>query len=176
MAFQGGLKTAYRRLDIGCGSVPAGDVNVDLLIQDDDRNLNAVPPCENFVKAAAEALPFQDDVFIEVYSSHLLEHTPDPDVCLKEMLRVASCQVRVILPFWPFGFLSDFVRGPKYLKWARDHHKRRYGADPLKMGPWRFRFLNLAAMLRGEKVFSGLLRFPVPFDTETIIYKGRSHG
>jgi ubiquinone/menaquinone biosynthesis C-methylase UbiE len=39
-------------------------------------------------KAVAESIPFEDEKFDTVYSSHVLEHVNDEEQCLKEMKRV----------------------------------------------------------------------------------------
>lgn len=164
-------------LDVGCGGSPIGDVNCDLMIPDSHQKWNLDPHgFRNFVRAAAEFLPFRDDVFDEVYSSHLLEHLDDPDLAVTEMLRVSRCRVKIILPFRGFS-IFDFVfhRGKafiRHLEWLEKHHKRSYWGRPLKLGVSRLKFINLtAALLRREKVCRGWLRIPIPFETETEITK-----
>ena len=67
------------RLDIGCGAVPTGDVNLDLLIPGDERRQFDPQKIKNFILADCQHLPFPDNTFLEVYSSHFLEHVRDPD-------------------------------------------------------------------------------------------------
>jgi len=56
-------------LDVGCGDVPKGDVNLDVFFY---------VKCENFIIAEAHHLPFKDGVFEKVYSKHCLEHLENP--------------------------------------------------------------------------------------------------
>lgn len=167
----------FRTLDVGCGCSPRGDVNVDLMLPGSDLKWDQNPQgFKNFVRAAAEFLPFQNGSFDLVFSSHLLEHLEDPDLAVKEFLRVSSCQVQVIVPFWLFSIFDVFATGRKFgahVKWLRQNHKHVYLMDPLKTGSFRMRFINvLDAALYKKKRFGSLIRFPVPFETETVIVKG----
>lgn len=66
-------------LDVGCGDVPKGDVNLDLFFY---------VKCQNFVIAEAHHLPFKNNVFEKVYSKHCLEHLKNPLKFFKETKRV----------------------------------------------------------------------------------------
>jgi ubiquinone/menaquinone biosynthesis C-methylase UbiE len=66
-------------LDVGCGDVPKGDVNLDLFYY--GRG-------ENFVFGEAHHLPFKNKSFIKVYSKHCLEHLENPLVFFMEAKRV----------------------------------------------------------------------------------------
>ena len=94
------------KLDVGCGSRPTGDVNVDCFIrgwnsQEGDQkqgeflNPRLIP---NFVVAHAEFLPFKDECFEVVFSSHMIEHIKKPRKMLRELLRVSKRQVIVRCP------------------------------------------------------------------------------
>lgn len=87
-------------LDIGCGEVPRGDVNVDLNIDSSIHrgsklNVKKIP---NFVLADAQHLPFKSACFEKVRSSHVIEHVPNPMLMLQEMTRVSSRYVLVRCP------------------------------------------------------------------------------
>jgi SAM-dependent methyltransferase len=56
-------------LDVGCGDVPKGDVNLDLFYYGRGKN---------FVLGEAHHLPFKDCTFTNVYSKHALEHLENP--------------------------------------------------------------------------------------------------
>ena len=107
-----------------------------------------------------------------VYCSHLLEHLEDPDEGLDELKRVSRKTVAVIVPFALFRILDVFFQRshyPEWIRWQRKHHKHNFLMDPFKTGSFKLMFPNLAAALRKEKRFSGLLRVPIPFQTLTVI-------
>ena len=93
-------------LDCGCGSRPKGDVNVDCFRggwnrqeADQDRGEYVNPKkISNYVVASAEYLPFCDGVFDLVYSSHTIEHVPDPFKMFRELVRVSNRKVVVKCP------------------------------------------------------------------------------
>ena len=89
-------------LDIACGDLPQGSVNIDFLPHSDNKqrhegdiHLELTP---NFIIADAQHLPFRDNTFELVYSSHAIEHVDDPFLMLKEMCRVSKHRVEVICP------------------------------------------------------------------------------
>jgi ubiquinone/menaquinone biosynthesis C-methylase UbiE len=89
-------------LDVGCGSKPKGDVNVDLYTGISPhiyyRHLIDPKHIPNFVRADAEYLPFKSDSFDLVYASELLEHTFRPYEVLAEFRRVSSRMVFITVP------------------------------------------------------------------------------
>jgi ubiquinone/menaquinone biosynthesis C-methylase UbiE len=148
------------------------------MLKDHDQKWNMNPKgYSNFVKASAEHLPFRDNSFIEVYSSHLLEHLDNPDKALAEMKRVSKKTVRIILPFALFQFLDFFylLTAKKFVEhrqWLKEHHKRNYYFNPLRIGFCKFKFANLKdAILLKKKVYGSLIKIPIPFETETVISK-----
>jgi ubiquinone/menaquinone biosynthesis C-methylase UbiE len=66
-------------LDVGCGDVPKGDVNLDLFYYGKGRN---------FVLGEAHHLPFKDHSFTKVYSKHNLEHLENPFLFFVEAKRI----------------------------------------------------------------------------------------
>jgi ubiquinone/menaquinone biosynthesis C-methylase UbiE len=66
-------------LDVGCGDVPKGDVNLDLFYYGRGKN---------FVFGEAHHLPFKDETFTKVYSKHCLEHLASPLAFFAEARRV----------------------------------------------------------------------------------------
>jgi len=164
------------RLDVGCGSSPTGDVNVDLMIEDADEKWDLNPSkIPNFVKADVRYLPFKSGAFQIVYCSHVLEHLMDYSSALNELLRVSSFKVIVILPFALFSIFDVFATGRKFgqhLRWLKEHHKHQFLMDPLKTGSFRLGFISAKhALFERKKVYSGLLRIPIPFETITEVYK-----
>ena len=95
-------------LDIGCGHRPKGDVNVDLFTEPTahrcaDQRVNDDSPLfvhsiQNFVRADGCHLPFRDRSVQKTYSWHLIEHLPDPEAFLCELMRVSSEHIEVRCP------------------------------------------------------------------------------
>jgi hypothetical protein len=165
-SFPSRVETRKLRLDVGCGSKPTGDVNVDFFVrgwnsQEGDQkrggflNPKLIP---NFVVADAEHLPFKDDVFEVVFSSHVIEHVAKPFLMYSEMRRVASRKVIVRCPHrqgsgakrpFHFNYLDEgwfklavnrlgsqglqFVRAYEFLCSSRVHCPKRLE----KSIPWR---------------------------------------
>jgi SAM-dependent methyltransferase len=59
------------------------------------------------VVAEGDELPFEDDSFDFVFSSHVIEHIPDPIKALREWVRVARRYVVVIVPHRDRTFDAD---------------------------------------------------------------------
>lgn len=97
---------SFKVLDVGCGTKPKGDVNIDffgggLNPQTGDQvqgEFMSREKIENFVIADAAHLPFKDESFNVVFSSHTIEHVQDPLLMLREMYRVAKRKVIVRFP------------------------------------------------------------------------------
>ena len=132
-------------LDVGCGHKARGDVNVDLHVEptahrcadqrkNTDVRLNVGSskspkrPCvPNFVRADACHLPFRDKSVQKAFSSHVIEHLPDPLSFLCELCRVATGEIEVHCPNGEFKTCRDELR-PLHLwdfsfDWFREHLK-----------------------------------------------------
>jgi SAM-dependent methyltransferase len=72
------------------------------------------------VVAPGDDLPFEDDAFDFVFTSHVIEHFPDPIRALKEWLRVARKYVVLIVPHRDRTFDSDRELTP-VAEFARRH-------------------------------------------------------
>lgn len=80
-------------LDVGCGSRPTGDINVDFFTggwnaqEGDQKNGEFMNPhsIPNLVVAHAARLPFIDGCFDVVFSSHVVEHVSKPLKMLLEL-------------------------------------------------------------------------------------------
>jgi len=77
-------------LDVGCGSMPRGDVNTDVRV-----STMYVP---NFVRASGEFLPFRREVFDRVVSINTIEHVPHPELFFSELARVSKSVVEIAFP------------------------------------------------------------------------------
>jgi ubiquinone/menaquinone biosynthesis C-methylase UbiE len=81
------VKSGKFVLNLGCGEQTYGDVRVDIY-----RSKAA-----NILADAEQFLPFRDDTFDEVYSSHFFEHLRNPSHGLNEMIRVLKPGGKLIL-------------------------------------------------------------------------------
>jgi SAM-dependent methyltransferase len=97
---------SFGMLDVGCGTKPKGDVNIDFFregfnpqtgdqIRGGFMSAREIP---NFVLADAEHLPFKDESFEVAFSSHTMEHVRNPLLMLREMCRVAKRRAIVRVP------------------------------------------------------------------------------
>lgn len=88
----------FNMADIGFGTIPRGDVNVDFFRSGfnpqtgDQTKGGFVSPMKvkNFVLADATHLPFKDDAFNVAFSSHTIEHVQNPLLMLREMCRISK--------------------------------------------------------------------------------------
>ena len=111
-------------LDVGCGSKPKGDVNVDLLIEDDEWKHKVDPRrIPNFIKADAHYLPFKDKAFKTTIMNHTLEHLRNPVLVISEIVRITREEIKIAVPNL-FQFLADCAR-PHKLLWISKHHKKK---------------------------------------------------
>ena len=96
----------YPVLDVGCGTKPKGTVNVDFFrsgqntqigdqIQGETMDPRSIP---NFVVADACHLPFKDNAFNMVISSHTIEHVLHPAQMFAESCRVAKRKTVIRCP------------------------------------------------------------------------------
>ncbi len=89
-------------LDVGWGTVPRGDVNVDIVMR---HNVT------NFIKADAQKLPFIDRAFTESLSNHAIEHLADPENMVSELKRVTQKKIMINTPlFFSFGYREIFKK------------------------------------------------------------------
>ena len=100
-------------LDIGCGFRPKGNVNIDLFDVGNEvfagkhffkRCPRSIP---NFIFSDGQYLPIRNKVFEESYSKGVIEHTENPSLFLKEMVRVSKTYFKLIVP-------HRFFKQPKY--------------------------------------------------------------
>lgn len=109
-------------LDVGCGFSPKGDVNTDLFITDknghrmQESNLKEIK-ISNFVLCDAQYLPFKSNTFNTVISYHVIEHVNNPQLMLKELIRVSNDEIKIKCPHR----LSDKFVG--LLGWRNSEHK-----------------------------------------------------
>lgn len=108
------------RLDVGCEYNFRGDVNVDV-------NVPPVASNKLFIRADAQHLPFQNNVFDESSCFHVIEHVENPYLLVKELLRVTKYKVVIKCPH-RFSFIA---KGPDHIHYFRNRwfHQiaQRYG-------------------------------------------------
>jgi len=93
-------------LDVGCGSHPRGDVNIDYNIgwtlEGGDQKSKGIfinpKRIKNFILADAQFLPIRDNTFEEVVSYHTIEHVSSPSQMLRELIRVANAKITILCP------------------------------------------------------------------------------
>ena len=105
------------KLDIGCGALPKGDVNVDLYVgrtpHSEEKWTIEPQTIPNFVRCDANYLPFRDKAFSECVISHVLEHDGvRPIKVIKETLRVTKGDIEIRVPhrIWDRGRIRSHAR------------------------------------------------------------------
>ncbi len=115
------------KIDLGGGPRPKeGFINVDR---------HAKPP-EARCDFDAEPLPFADDVVIEAYSSHMLEHLVNPVKLLREICRVCRLRatVEIRTPHWNSSMAMcdghiNTISDRQMRYWTKDFLKETWGDD-----------------------------------------------
>jgi SAM-dependent methyltransferase len=113
MAALAGVRKGSSVLDVGCGP---GALTAELVARVGPANVTAVDPSEPFVaaargrhpgvtvvRAAAEALPFDDDSFDAALAQLVVHFMADPVSGLGEMRRVTRPGGTVVASVWDFG-------------------------------------------------------------------------
>jgi ubiquinone/menaquinone biosynthesis C-methylase UbiE len=89
-------------LDVGCGADPKGTVNVDFFRRGVNphvgQSMKEPHTITNFIVADACHLPFKNETFSLVFSSHVIEHVYDPSEMLVELCRVSKGKITVRCP------------------------------------------------------------------------------
>jgi len=107
------------KLNVGCGFRPFTDcINLDY-------NKSVYP---DIVRDVDRGLPFEDDRFEEVYTSHVIEHVKDIFFFVSEIWRVTKNKgkVKVIAPYC--GFL-DWAIQPDHLRLINYNFFERWQPD-----------------------------------------------
>lgn len=85
-----------RKIDIGCGGTTKRcaegyDVYTDVVLPRD-------PMPAKFVLCPMEKMPFNDKEFDYARCHHVIEHTQDPDMACKELIRIAKAGILAFPP------------------------------------------------------------------------------
>lgn len=103
-------------LDIGCGTSPHGNVNLDILITTHEKEKYIkFKKIDNFIIGDCCNLPLRKELFNIVYASHVLEHLIRPDLGLEEMKRVSNNKVIIRVPNNPVNV--EWIR--HYFTWSK---------------------------------------------------------
>jgi len=86
------------KLDVGCGSYPTGDVNVDLFVNTLQGHFSGITMTKADIIADGNYLPFKTNTFDKVVSRQTIEHTITPFCFLKELIRVSNHEVEITCP------------------------------------------------------------------------------
>jgi SAM-dependent methyltransferase len=91
-----------RVLEVGSGDSPSprADVLLDLTLRNRERVGGPTVIDRPFVISQVERLPFRDKAFDYVIAFHVLEHSPNPDLFLSELQRVARAGYIETPSFW----------------------------------------------------------------------------
>jgi len=89
-----------------CGSEVNSDTRLNVGTSKSPKEL-AIP---NFIRASACHLPFRTGSIQKAFSSHLIEHLPDPVAFLGELTRVAAGEIEVHCPNGEFQTCRDETR------------------------------------------------------------------
>ena len=106
-------------LDVGCGNVRRGDVRVDRFRYSCEIGSQEGPvkTCAN-VLGVGEFLPFVDRCFGKVFSVHSIEHSGQPELFLRELVRVCRGDVVVRCPHrFGSGAKRRFHRSFLNMRW-----------------------------------------------------------
>jgi len=123
--------------------------------------------CPNFIRCDAYNLPFRDNIFEEVFSSHLMEHMDNPRRVLMEMLRVSNYKVTFVVPHrMRRGFWHIF-----YPKFCREHHKNIFNIK--NIDKWlRKNGLVFDILVKKQPLIHPLLPIvQIPWDISVTVYK-----
>ena len=108
-------------LDLGCGNVPLYEVYRDLVDESICVDWPASADQQQHVDVfadLAEPLPFTDRSFDTVLLSDVLEHIPNPEILLREIVRVlrpgGSIIIGVPFMYWLHEIPHDFNRYTRY--------------------------------------------------------------
>ena len=98
-------------LDVGCGDMPKGDVNIDLFPHVKALGREGIPTTAD-IFCDGRRLPFRDGTFEKVLCHHVIEHTTDPFGVLVELVRVSSQDIEIRTPH---RYSVDALRDPHHV-------------------------------------------------------------
>lgn len=141
---------AKRVLELGCGSgfmaraIKQEYIGVDISQRMLVQNPIAIKKNDSLICSDAANLPFSNESFDAVFSINLLEHTPQPEIVIKEAVRVLrkGGNIVMITPNGNIGWILEIAEmlrlkmpeGPhRFLKrWELNKYMRRYDLEVLE--------------------------------------------
>jgi len=123
-------------LDVGCGDRPKGTINLDLYkaeTKDLQGYRGKVNPknTSNFVQGSIYFLPFKNNAVDITLCHHTLEHLIHPEEAIKELLRVSSSHVEIVVPFRYHEIIQNWF-WPTRKRWMQKHHKWNFDKSMLR--------------------------------------------
>jgi len=87
-------------LDVGCGSKPWGNINLDLNVGKSKHHKFSydVKQIKNFTRGDATSLPFKNKSIDVLIARHCLEHIPEPLKAVIEFERVTREKIIIMVP------------------------------------------------------------------------------
>jgi len=139
-------------LNVGCGSFSYCDINTDLFIGKNIHSSQIINPkkLKNFVKADGQYLPFKDNCFKLVYSSHTIEHVNNPFLFMKELVRVSKCRILIKCPHRLGDKFTQFITRKKIKVHLHYFSKKWFTINSKKLN---------CVMIKGE--YSEFINYPL---------------
>lgn len=130
-------------LDAGCGEgftlsllkqSKLGKKLVGIDFEDDAIKLaHKINPKLDISKASIYELPYKDNNFDLVICSEVMEHLTDPEIAIKEIIRVSKKYVLISVPNEPFFMMANFLRGKYLSRWGNHpEHINHWTASAIK--------------------------------------------
>jgi len=86
-------------LDVGCGILKRGDINVDIAFETDEVMQDGIPRrIYPDILASGNCLPFKDECFETVIAFHVIEHSTTPHKFFAELVRVSKRDIFIRCP------------------------------------------------------------------------------
>ena len=149
-------------LNAGCGCKTWGDVRIDLQTYSD---LFYLKNTSANIIGSVEQLPFRDNIFIETRLHHVLEHTKNPFVCVKELKRVTNGKIIIHVPtFHGYLFCIDAITLLKAFMLIPFVGISYFLDHVYKVRTWKIRFSDHKWYIKGSKINRVYFIFPLEYE------------
>jgi len=157
-------------IDLGCGSVPTGDINLDRYMGYSPHHQGSIEATQYnlFIQGDVSRLPLKDKSVSRSKLSHVLEHVDNPLQVLRELARITDGLVIITVP--NNRILEE--EHPQHLfTWSRSSLLalvKRAGLTPVKTAyysrpNWRPHLRRRLKVFRVPWIGSILLRLLAPY-------------